>query len=122
MPSHREVGNAVDSAELLSRFDLLRMEYVQSDSGAFNEALHQFSDSDLRALAKELGLSGAGKASVFKLNDWITQRVRESALLSGSSMLRGSEERTRELPPSNLSHAAANSADAVDRDEKKPPS
>lgn len=88
-----------DRTALLARFDLLRKDFAGSDPTGVANAMREYTDVDLRALARELGLSGARKVSLTKVNEFIVQKLRESALLGGSAMLMGVEERSREAAP-----------------------
>ena len=86
---------ASDRATLLAVFDRVRNVYSADETTESTRTLSELSEIDLRALARELGISSQRKASVRKVQERILQKARESSLLGGDTSLRGSEESTR---------------------------
>ena len=87
-------ASSMSRDQLLSGFDVVRAKFVESNSMAGDELLTDYADEDLRALAKELGVSNTRKLGLNRLRDAVMQKVRESSLL-GTSALRGVEQSQR---------------------------
>lgn len=87
-------ASSMSRDQLLSGFDVVRAKFVESNSMASEELLTDYADEDLRALAKELGVSNTRKLGLNGIRDAVMQKVRESALL-GTNALRGAEQSQR---------------------------
>lgn len=93
--------------QLLVRFDEIRSRVARDTSGDDNTALDNWSENDVRALARELGASNTKNLSLARIREFVMQKVRESVML-GTNSLRGIQHGARDQTETR-SHVDADS-------------
>jgi hypothetical protein len=99
-PAKKVVGlgrpdSTLTREQLLGRFDEIRSRVARDTSADDNTVLDDWSENDVRALARELGASNTKKLSLAKIRAFVMQKVRESVML-GTNSLRGIQHGSRD--------------------------